>query len=342
MVYKELAAVLLSGMTLFPAAAQDFNGLDYLRKLTTSYVGKETVKLDSVDTEQYIEYNNFKRPFVDEARNSLEGKAMNIHFQTNKTRLTKHDSIDIIRYVKHVLDPYLKDKEIGCFNIEGFADFRGGDVPNYHLSMKRANSTLNFLKRFLDPTTCYLSVYGGELPDRGNDPLALQKDRVARIIPNENALETALDFCRGDVYLLDQSGSMKRSDSWAWKFLQRYDFVDSVEVYSFSKLINSRGKTIRIQRSYVLDTETPLGITPLFLSLDTLISSVPKNQIITTLINGGDTYGKRTPEDIIKRANEKNIHLNMIGIDLDKGSGETLVKMAIGTGGKYYFLRRFN
>ena len=117
--------------------------------------------------------------FEDEAKNSLEGKIMNTYFQTDKSDLTKNDSIDIKNYLMKAdsLEGGLKTLVVG-----GFADYRGD--KNDVLSFNRAKAVADYIFKLYPEIKISLFAFGESQSTESNDSLVLQKDRVVKIIPN--------------------------------------------------------------------------------------------------------------------------------------------------------------
>lgn len=311
--------------------SQDYMGCDYIRKLK---VNCEEAKKKS-KRDDFISYENFnfKSPLNDETQNSLEGKILNIYFPTNESNLSSNDESDIRKYAYCYLKPNSKWIDIKTFMIEGFADFRGGAELNYNLSKERADNVLSKIYPFFRKSDYYVCAYGESKSSEDKDSLELAKDRVVKIIPNENPLISALNNLKADIYLLDQSGSMNKNGEWI--LLQNYIYPEDCDVYSFSKVYDNPD----YEYKYDIKDAKAFGNTSYYSALDTLLSSV-KNKAITTMINGKDNVGGSTSEKIIKKAKQNNVVLNLIGLNLKDKDKIDFLKIAEETEGKYYFLEK--
>lgn len=317
----------------FVGLSQDYMGCDYIRELK---VKRDTSYFEgNKSQDDFISYGDikFKEAFADESENDLEGKVMNIYFPTNNSDLSCNDKIDIRRYMVSYLKPNSKWVKINSFMVEGFADFRGGSDLNYNLSKNRAENVLNEISNFFPNADYYVCAYGESKSSEFKDSLELMKDRVVKIIPNENPLISALSNLKGDVYLLDQSGSMNRNGEW--NLLQNYSYPADSKVYSFSKVEDAE----KFEYKYSISEDFAFGKTSYYSALDTLISSV-ENKTITTMINGKDNVGGANPDEIIKKAKENNVVLNLIGLNLKDDDKKELLDLVEETDGKYYFLKK--
>lgn len=349
---------LIGGLSLVSlnGNSQDVFGCGYIRKLEVNRISdynenkkKEFYEIPKVE---------FCEPFEDESKNSLEGKIMNIYFQTKKCDLSGTDSIDLKRYVLKFIKPIYDLEKITVFNVEGFADCRGSGIENYELSHRRAEATAKYLdylsRNIVSPSIeIYTSAFGDLQSRETTDSIEMQRDRVVRIIPNENPLKHALDICKSRIVLLDQSGSMSVNGSPYWKYSQKYNFSDSAEVFSYSEFIPPRGlkkeeldpeKFPGINHTYNINTEDAYGATSYYPAKEKLISSdfVKQNEIITVVINGKNDFEGYNSERIISLAQSKNVRFNMIGFELSGKYVRDFIEIANQTGGKYYFVKRFN
>lgn len=318
------------------------DGCDYVRKLKVNRAGEKSV---------YEKNFNFKprkvvfsEPLVGEAKNSLEGIIFNNYFQFNKSDLTEADKCDIGRYVSGVLNEYSIYEKITSFVVEGYADCSGNSEYNYNLSNRRSENVAKHLKSFFPHANIYVCAYGETQSKETSDSLEMQKDRVVRIIPNENPLKRALDVCPGNDYLLDQSGTMSEKINFYqggrvsnyWKNLAEYRFPDSSNVYSFSQNVG-----VNYSRTYDINTEEAWGATAYYKSFDTLVHLIPEKSVITSVMNAEENVGG-SAERILNKCRQKNLTLNSIGIDLDENWKRELIQIADGTNGKVYFIKKFN
>ncbi len=339
-----LYGILFSGLSLGLSEnvfSQDIFSCDYIRRLKVNHCQREF-------SEKHVSSEiNFSEPLAGELKNSLEGIIMNIHFRTNESDLFHSDSLDLESYCKEILKPYVDKKGINSFNIEGYADCVGSEKDNLILSDKRCLSIANFLKRKFPQVDFYISAFGESQSRETQDSLLLGEDRVGKIIPDENPLKRALDICRADVYLLDQSGSMNQNGEW--KLLQKYSFPDSSEVYSFSKLMLPPNSTLEdlnprnypeFFHTYDIKTEIARGKTAYYPANNILIPSLENDRTVTAIINGKNNFGNVSSKEIIDKAKSKSIKVNHVGINLSEDSQKDFIDIATQTGGKYYFFRK--
>lgn len=328
------------GIPFFSGFSQPLEGCDYLRKINTfNRVSEKKAKYNS--NLDFPEYSNFKEPFKDESRNSFNKEIMSVYFQTNNHELTKNDSSDLRDYCLKIIKPNLigLKAQFPSFIIEAFADCRGDAFKNYILSMKRAESTAKYLKTFFPKSTIYISAFGEKESIETVDSLELQKYRVSNIFVNKDPRERALELCNADIFLLDQTGSNKHN----WGYLQSYYYPDSAGVFSFSKLTeNTPINSPEARHTGDIKEEIAWGNTCYYDAKNKLLSLVPNKITITTFVNEMNNLGKENPNDIIQKANQKNINLNMVVENLSPNFAEDLIKISSETGGKYYSLKKFN
>lgn len=354
------------GVGISSVFGQNFEECDYIRRLNVNRF-TQTTENTCDNSKNFPTYDNFKEPFSGEAKNSLEGKVMKIYFQNDNCNLSKNDSIDLRRYVLHVLKPYSGKggfEKLESLNFRGFADCNGNPKYNHDLSHKRAENTAKYVEELVHNTISpsvkiYISAFGEDKSTETKDSLLWQKDRVVEIIFNENPLKDAMNLCKGKIYLLDQSGSMGPTIDLStnlvydwWSHLQDYSFPIGTDVFFYSEFIPPRGikkeecdplDYPEMIHTYDIKTEIANGATCYYPAKNKLLSSsiVEKGSEIVTLINGKNDFNKENPYNVIKKAKEKDVQLHMIGIDLSGNYVHDFIDIANETGGKYYFINIF-
>jgi outer membrane protein OmpA-like peptidoglycan-associated protein len=339
-----LYGFLFGGLSLLPCLnvkSQDVFGCDYVRQLKVNCGKIPEIKKSNLDN-----IINLSKPLEGESQNSLDEITMNIYFRNNEFCLSGKDSSDLNLYCKNILKPYIEKNKIKILTIEAHTDCIGSEESNLKLSDNRGMSIVNFLRRKFNYTDFYISSFGKSKSTETNDSILLSRDRVVKIIPDENPLKRALDVCKADIYLVDQSGSMKHNGEW--QLLQKYTFPDSSRVYSFSKLTlppNSKLEDLNPENfpeffhTYDISTEVAMGKTAYYPASEKVIMS-NENNAITAIVNGENNYGQKSHEEIINLALERNIKLNQVGINLSEESKKKFIEIAKKTGGKFYFFRK--
>lgn len=344
---KNLAKIIFPialGILPIKIAAQEFQNCDYIREIKVNH---EISSEKATKEQNILFYNDFKEPIGDEMKNSLEDGVMNIYFHHDDSNLTENDLTDLNRYVSKVLVPYGKQKNIRYINVEGYANFIGDEKYNYILSIKRAENVAKILRKKL---YCYfphnieirVSAFGENKSSETTDQLQLQKDRRVRISVEENPLEGGLRCLEGRIFLIDQSGSMKDG---SWNSLKKYNFPKGKKFYSFSKPVIIEGNPqnyIEFDYKYDINFDTPAGKTAFYGATEKLILSdiVSENDTLAIILNGADNVGISSPSEIIKKAKEKSIVLNILGINIDDSYAKTLMDITTETKGNYYFIEK--
>jgi len=250
-------------------------------------------------------------------RNAYDGKNLTVHFLTNSWALYDNDKHDIRAYLKSLPDGT-------NFVLEGYADFRGSIEDNLTLSENRADGVSDFL-RMNGISRTSNTAYGekGAQP-KGTNIRRLGTDRRVRIIPGETVISRGLAQLPADSYLLDQSSSMSGSK---WHEVQNYRFPRNSKIYTFTSESRTCGTNI-------ID-ESPMGNTPLYVSLAELIGKTEKSRKITALTDGMNNMGG-SPQEIIRVANDRGIQVSFIGLDLPREAELELAEIATKTNGKVY------
>jgi len=249
-------------------------------------------------------------------KNEVQDGVLSVFYSTNSWKLMSND-IDDLRAFGRTLDSR------SSLIIEGRADYRGTEERNEVLGRNRAEGIAKFLQTYTQGKVDFVSYGEKDAAQDSADRTQLQRDRVVRIVPNRGLVSRALEVSPADVYLIDQSGSM-RGDKWAQ--VQSFSFPKNAEVYTF--------ESPKQDCSTVLSQRFPNGGTPLYMSLSDVLSSMKDSQTLTVLTDGDDTVGGRTPTDVIALAQRKKVDINVIGLGVSHP--EYLEQIASETGGQAY------
>ncbi len=248
--------------------------------------------------------------------NEVQDGVLSVFFSTNSWQLMSGD-IDDLRKFGRTLD--LGSSLI----IEGRADYRGTEERNVVLGKNRAQGIATFLGAYTHGSVDYVSYGENDASQDTRDRIALQRDRVVRIVPNKGLVSRALDVSPADVYLIDQSGSMQGQK---WGQVQAFSFPGNAEVFTF--------ESPKQDCSVSLSKRSPGGGTPLYTSLYDVLSSMTHSQTLTVLTDGDDTDGGKTPAQIIALAHINHIKINVIGLGVNQPG--VLEQIASETGGQAY------
>lgn len=246
--------------------------------------------------------------------NEVDDGVLSVFYATNSWKLFSNDLGDL-RGFGRSLDPR------SSLIIEGHADYRGSEEWNDELGRNRAAGVADVLDGYLSGPVDFVS-YGEKNATQNGDKTQLQRERVVRVVPNTGLVTRALEVSPADVYLLDQSGSMVGEK---WEQIQAFAFPPSSSVNTF--------RDPQQNCDIPLLQRTASGGTPLYRSLDAVISSMGNSQTITVLTDGEDTEGG-DPAQIISEARAKKIRINTIGLGVTQP--QVLMDLAASTGGQVY------
>jgi len=176
----------------------------------------------------------------------------------------------------------------------------------------------------------------GKEESRGSfDSLSLMKDRKVSISIPDNPLEEGLSHLDGNVFLIDQSGSMKD----VWDFVRAYRFPSARQYFSFSNLVDYFGDS---EKTFSRDINNilPNGRTSFYAGAEKLFESgvVGKGDTLNVVINGEDNFGQSSSREIISLARDKKVPINIFGLNIKDDYAKTLIKMSKETNGKYFFI----
>lgn len=240
------------------------------------------------------------------------------------------------------LDQVIRTHRQGGLIIEGHADVRGDAQANYALGLKRATAVKSYLAAGFQKAGKPVPVLtitshgeGGARATTNADELA--RDRRVTIVSSVGGgtdpakrvvLERGLAAVKGDVYLIDASGSM--SDMWS--AVQAYRFPKGSQPFSF----NSCGGVTR----GIIDA--PNCDTPLWQSVLTMVQQIPDRKTLTVVTDGVATDSEHI-DVLLTLAKQKRIRINFVRIGGMQFGGrmqvettDTLRRVAQETGGQYY------
>jgi outer membrane protein OmpA-like peptidoglycan-associated protein len=315
----------------------DFGDLDYFNINSTKFLNKYPfgtflpfLERGLMDKADKIDINEFKKEITNEnsersksiiskglMTNTINGDTLIIYFETNNNKLEDNDRTDIQNFVSY----YVKTNNYNLVNsslgvcIKGYSDKRGEENKNYILSKNRTNSVKDFLATLGIPTIH--EFYYGETNARifSDDDKSTIKDRKVEII-FPFSIRNILDKVPSKYYLLDGSKSMKDiltgSNLYTkWEEIVNYPFMPNSEIYisAAREEYNIASQTNIFNKD--IANYNPGGSTPLLLSLRNLISFADTNSTITVLTDGGDNWGGVCINQIIKKANNKKIIINV-------------------------------
>ena len=335
-----------------------FNTLDYFNINNTKFLNKYPfgtflpfLERGLIDKADKIDINEFKQEITNKnsvrsksiidkglMTNTISGDTLIVYFETNNNKLENNDRTDIQNFISY----YVKTNSYNLLNsslgvcIKGYSDKRGEEKKNYILSKNRTNSVKAFLDS-LGIATIH-EFYYGETNARifSDDDKSTIKDRKVEII-FPFSIRNTLDKVPSKYYLLDGSESMKDiltgSNLYTkWEEIVNYPFISESEVY----ISNSRDEYNITSATNIYNKDianyNPVGSTPLLLSLQNLISFADTNSTITVLTDGGDNWGGVCVNQIILKANNKKIRINvsaLINSDVCGSNFEEAIKKGI-------------
>lgn len=312
---KKTLATLALGLTMMtPAVSQNIRKVDIssLRESSQS-------KTDNL----YGTKLEASKPLVGEKQNSIEGRGLNVYYQSDKDSLTDGDLSDIVKYSGMVKDSF------NNISIEASADKNGSNNYNQALSMRRAESVKSAMQELYPNATIDIRALG----ERPGENLAERRKVKVTI---DDKLSSALRS-DSDYYLIDMSGSMKSplegTNLKRYEAVRKAEFPAGSEVYTFSGM----GDVSKLEKTM------PSGMTPLYNSIKELLNIAKPGSDIQILTDGGNSLkrGKKSvsTEYIINLANKKDIDLNFISVGMSQKEENIHKKIAKSTGGSYRSIR---
>lgn len=263
---------------------------------------------------------------------NTEDNSLSIHFLFDRFALDEWDKDDLRTFAEQINTTVSGQMTLV---IEWNADSRGTEDRNNTLSLRRANQVRDFISPLLNEwieirVASFWSFYAEPLPfDTHEERLAHREFRSVTLIPTENMISRALERFPADIYLLDASWSM----SWnSWNAVMNHEYWENSQIFTFTT-----GNELGCAED--LGTQRVTGSTPLYQSLLELVSnSENAGRSITLLSDGADTEGGNIDE-IIRLAQENNIQVNTIGINVaeDMYDGVELARIADATEWDKYF-----
>jgi outer membrane protein OmpA-like peptidoglycan-associated protein len=248
-------------------------------------------------------------------RESPKQLNMEVFFRTSSARLSST--------AEQVLDEFVKNYDGGEIAIEGHADNRGSSRSNLKLGQNRAQSIESYLvKAFKSAGVAVPKIETFSLGESRSSH-NLQQSRKGVVLSGISIVDRALTMISGDVYLVDSSGSMKAF----WQELEGHQFSGGSTVCNFDSDGVSEG------------IGSPKGGTPLWESMDTVLSRMERGQTLVVLSDGKNSRRyHRGPSQLIQLARSKGIKISVIYIDSepDRKTTRSLAEIATRTGGRFY------
>lgn len=285
------------------------------------------------------------QPYTDQSANKLAGDVATIYFPTDGDKLDRADAADVCKF----LDEH--SSKLKRLLVEGYADERGTDEHNNALSARRAAAVearigeCAVLHGVKVPQVITTSFGESRSVDRRSDPLAYAKNRRVSIIANLDAITRGLNLLKGDIILIDDSGSMGDPLAGAgkskWDVVKGYSFPSNAKKFVFNGCFLKPAPTF--------DNIGPGCTTPLWNSLETMINQAEKGQKITVVSDGEDSDVNSVPTeysvnvrrsgDIIRQAREKGVPISFVSVGVEEQTARLLAQIARETRGKIYVLR---
>ncbi|MBS3168682.1 OmpA family protein [Candidatus Woesearchaeota archaeon] len=251
-------------------------------------------------------------------QNEFENNKLRVFYLTHSWALYDNDNRDITAFKKK--------KKPGSIIIEGYADHRGGDDFNLEISKSRAQGVEARLRAIGYQGSIEVIAYG-EGKSSGKTKEEMKRDRRVTLVANESPLTRALTELRGDVYLIDATGSMQGRN---WQTVNTHKFPEKSEIYTFNSCTG-------LTRVKSLSEIIPDCGTPLWDSAGSLIKDMTNGKTLTILSDGGDNESRGyNTTSIINLARSKGIKVSTIGIGVDHYTKQQLVTVASQTNGKFY------
>lgn len=281
------------------------------------------------------------QPYADQLANKLDGDVATIYFPTDVDKLDRADAADVCKFLDG------KSVKLKRLLVEGYADERGTDEHNNALSARRAAAVEARIGECGVKVPQVITTSFGESRsvDRRADPLAYAKNRRVSIIANLDAITRGLNLLKGDIILIDDSGSMGDPLAGAgrskWDVVKGYSFPPSAKKFVFNGCFLKPAPTF--------DNIGPGCTTPLWNSLETMIGQAEKGQKITVVSDGEDSDVNSVPTpydvnvrrsgDIIREAREKGVPISFVSVGVEEQTAHLLAQIARETRGKIYVLR---
>lgn len=260
-------------------------------------------------------------------RNEYKDGVLSIFYGTSSWKLHRNDRQDLLNYLRIVPSG-------SSFIIEGHADFRCPEGWNLVLSNNRANGVAELIPRLSSAAGILTTAYGESKAKQNVSKPETAADRVVKIIPNVGVIQRGLDLLVADSYLIDQSASMNdpidgryNRGSSKWSEVLKYKFPKNSEVYTFTS--SSRQCDTKLSQAF------PMGQTPLYSALLTLVERAEQGKRFTVLTDGENNM-PGSKEAIIELARKKKISISFLGLGLKPGYQAELRAIADATGGSIY------
>lgn len=320
---KNLKTLLLAGaLTLGTHSFSQYLGAPALVEMDAK---RKSEAIDSVHNKKEKNVYTGSGALSGELNNNVNGRELSLYYRNDEHSLNENDSIDLKKYFE--LLP--KDK-IHYFQVRGYADINGDSDYNYKLGLKRAKRVSETIrKKYPNVSTEIISI--GESGSEDN----LTENRKVVAIPNEPSFYTDLQKSDADYFLLDLSGSMKKSLIGTgvpkYLFLREVKFPKDARIFGFFSGEIPKGEGLLDLNSFI-----PKGSSEIYGSSKDLIDKVlEENTDLHIFTDGVSTDRGYSCEDVIKAANKKGVEVSVIGLDMPKSAILDFMKIASETGGDY-------
>lgn len=298
------------------------------------------------DVQKEVVFKNYGDQLVDDQlKNKVAGDVATIYFPTDVDELDKVDASDVCKFLDG------KKANLKKLLVEGYADERGSNEYNNALSARRAAAVEARIgecavsHKIKVPQVITTSFGEAKPVDRRADAQAYAKNRRVSIVANLDAITRGLNLLKGDIVLIDDSGSMGDPLSGAgkskWEVVKEYKFADSAKKFVFNGCF--------LKEVSDFNDVGPGCTTPLWNSLETMIDKAEKGQRITVVSDGEDSdvdskptehsINVRRAAEISGKAREKKTPISFVSVGVEARTAYLLEQIARETKGKIYILR---
>ena len=289
---------------------------------------------------------------LDDRTNEITKYEARIFFDTNNSRLSTNDISDLEK-IGLEAEKLFKKGELKILNISAHTDNRkiiNGKYNNSNekLSKERGLSVIKELQKY---TTAPISLsYYGSKKLQGNNENQIedkQYQRQVHIAINKQNLHQKMDMIKGDIYLLDASGSMMRHPKGGWSLW------DQIKYYSYPQKskVNIATRDERVLKDTTAIAFDRIGPTSQYTNIHQGTQEIinktktsDKDANLIVISDGKDNVSKYSPEEIINSANKKHLHIYYITLinDLNERDFKIMNNIATKTGGRILQTEYFN
>jgi hypothetical protein len=281
----------------------------------------------------------------DQLKNKVVGDEATIYFPTSVDGLDKVDASDVCKFLDG------KKANLKNLLVEGYADERGSREYNNDLSARRAAAVEARIgecavSHKIKVPQVITTSFGETKPvDKRADVQAYAKNRRVSIVANLDAITRGLNLLKGDIVLIDDSGSMGDSLAGAgkskWDVVKEYRFADGAKKFVFNGCF--------LKEVNDFNDVGPGCTTPLWNSLEAMIDKAEKGQKITVVSDGEDSdvdskptahhINIRRADEITTKAREKGTPISFVSVGVEAKTAHLLEQIARDTRGKIYVLK---